>query len=75
MHKVKPWEKIFQGKYPKKRVKMLDAFMGPLFQTKGKCWEGCKFGITHLPAGEIPNDKREEYKAYTVCMRSTQIPK
>jgi hypothetical protein len=75
MRKGKSWEKTFQGKCPKKQVKMQGTFMCPRFHTKGKCWEGCKSGKTHLLAGEIPKDKKDEFKAYMACMRSNQISK
>jgi hypothetical protein len=75
MHEGKSWEKTFQGQCPKKQVKMLGVFMCLCFHTREKCWEGCKSGKTHLPAREIPKDKKEEYKAYMVCMCSTEITK
>ena len=72
MKENETWENTFQGKCVDKRVKYLGTYMCPRFHTRGFCYkEGCKFSKTHLPASEIPEEQRAEYKQYMACCRAT----
>jgi hypothetical protein len=72
MKENETWEKTFQGKCADKRVKLHGTFMCPRFHTRGFCYKkDCKFARTHLPASEIPIEKRAEYMQYMACCRAT----
>ncbi len=75
MAEGKTWEKTFQGRVPDGRDKFNRTFMCARFHTKGECWEkGCKFQKTHVPAANIPEDKKQAYIEYmTECRKKAEL--
>jgi hypothetical protein len=67
-----PKFKMKSSKCVDKQAKWMGMHMCPRWHTKGYCWkEECQFAKTHIPAGKVPSNKKEENLQYMACCRAS----